>query len=116
MRTLGSFSRSLLVVTTLCATLAAATAPISIVASNWKFTPNHITLQAGQAQVLTLSSAEGVHGLQSSDLGLPQTIIAPGSPVNVTVTPKKAGTYVLHCSVICGAGHQNMVLTVVAKP
>jgi len=36
----------------------------------------------------------------------------PGTPVDVTVTPKKAGTYILHCAIMCGAGHPNMALTV----
>ncbi len=98
------------------AAIAAAASPISIVASNWKFTPNEITLKVGVPQVLHLSSAEGVHGLESDDLGIKQTVLAPGSPVDVTVTPKKAGTYVLHCSIVCGAGHANMTLTVKVVP
>ena len=94
----------------------AATVPITITASNWKFTPDTITLKAGEAQVLRLTSAEGVHGLQSEALGIPQTALIPGKVTDVTVTPKKAGTYVLHCSIECGAGHANMVLTVKVVP
>lgn len=44
------------------------------------------------------------------------TVITPGAFKTVTVTPKKAGTYVLHCAVICGAGHANMILTVNVLP
>lgn len=90
----------------------AANPTISIVASNWKFTPNAIELHVGQTTTLRLSSSEGVHGLQSADLGIPQTVIEPGSVKSVEVTPKKAGKYVLHCTVFCGAGHANMTLTV----
>lgn len=89
---------------------------MDIVASNWKFTPDTITLHVGEAQELRLTSSEGVHGLQSDDLGIPQTMIMPGKFSTVTVTPKKAGTYVVHCSVICGAGHPNMKLTVKVLP
>ena len=96
----------------LTTSLATAASPISIVASNWKFTPNTITLKVGVPQTLHLTSAQGVHGLQSSDLGIKQTMIMPSTPVDVTVTPKKAGTYVLHCAIMCGAGHPNMTLTV----
>ena len=85
---------------------------MDIVASNWKFTPNTITLKVGEPQVLRLTSSEGVHGLQSDDLGIPQTMIMPGKFDTITVTPKKAGTYVLHCAIMCGAGHPNMTLTV----
>jgi cytochrome c oxidase subunit 2 len=85
---------------------------IDVVASNWKFTPSTIELHVGETTTLRLTSSEGVHGIESSELGIPQTTIEPGSFKTVTVTPKKAGKYVLHCSVMCGAGHANMTLTV----
>jgi cytochrome c oxidase subunit 2 len=107
---------ALIALTVLVMGIDAATKPVSIVASDWKFTPNAITLKVGVPQVLQLSSSEGVHGLQSDDLGISQTVIAPGKATNVTVTPKKAGTYVVHCSIECGAGHANMTLTVNVVP
>lgn len=91
---------------------AAANPTIDIVASNWKFTPSVIQLHVDQATTLHLTSKEGVHGLQSDDLAIPMTTIAPGPGTNVTVIAKKAGKYVLHCAVMCGAGHPNMTLTV----
>src|SRR5271165_4206375 len=90
---------------------AAANPTIDIVASNWKFTPNTIQLHVGQATTLRLTSKEGVHGLQSDELGIPMTTITSGS-TSVTVTAKKAGKYVLHCAIMCGAGHANMTLTI----
>jgi heme/copper-type cytochrome/quinol oxidase subunit 2 len=36
----------------------------------------------------------------------------PNKFVTVTFTPKKAGTYTLHCAIVCGAGHDDMVLVV----
>lgn len=85
---------------------------IDIVASNWKFTPSTIQLRAGQTTTLRLTSREGVHGLESPDLGIPQTMIMEGSVKSIDVTPKKPGKYVLHCAIMCGAGHSNMTLTV----
>jgi len=108
----GGYVSAIVMSAVMACGIASATTPISIVASNWKFTPDEITLKAGQPQVLHLTSAEGVHGLQSDELGIKQTMIAPGSAVDVTVTPRKAGIYVLHCSIMCGAGHPNMTLTV----
>jgi len=95
---------------------ASAHPSIDIVASNWKFTPSAIELHVGQATTLRLTSTEGVHGLQSSVLGIQQTAITPGSWKTVSVTPSKAGTYVLHCTIVCGAGHPNMTLTVHVVP
>ncbi len=86
--------------------------PIDIVASNWKFTPSEITVHQGEAQTLRLTSTEGVHGIQSDDLGIPQTTIMPNKFVEVTFTPKKTGSYVVHCSVVCGAGHADMALKI----
>lgn len=85
---------------------------IDVVASNWKFTPNTVTLHVGEATELRLTSTEGVHGLKSDELGIPLTTITPGKFVTVSVTPKKAGTYVLHCAIMCGPGHENMFLTI----
>lgn len=96
--------------------ISSAHSSINIVASNWKFTPSTIQLHVGQTTTLRLTSNEGVHGLQSDDLGIPQTAIVPGSFTTVDVTPKKAGTYVVHCAIVCGAGHPNMALTVQVLP
>jgi cytochrome c oxidase subunit 2 len=99
------------------AATAAATAPINITATaEQKFSPDHVVLHVGKSQTLRFTSAGGVHGVASKDLGIPATTIMPGTPVSVTVTPKKAGTYVIPCSIVCGPGHADMALTVVVKP
>ncbi|MEO6912464.1 MAG: cupredoxin domain-containing protein [Candidatus Baltobacteraceae bacterium] len=92
---------------------AAAHPSTDITASNWKFTPNTITLHVGETTQLRLTSTEGVHGIESSDLSIPLTTIQPGKFVVVNVTPKKAGIYVLHCAIMCGPGHEKMALTIV---
>lgn len=88
---------------------------VNVSASNWKFSPGAITLHVGQTTRLRLTSTQGVHGLQSPDLGIPLTAMEPGKFVTVSVTPKKAGTYVLHCAIVCGPGHEHMVLTVTVE-
>jgi len=101
--------------------LAVAPAPatahptIDIAASNWQFTPATITIPMGEPTTLRLTSTGGVHGIESKDLGIPATTIEPGKFVTVTFTPTKPGTYKVNCSVFCGAGHPNMVLTIVVK-
>ncbi|HEX3456592.1 MAG TPA: cupredoxin domain-containing protein, partial [Candidatus Baltobacteraceae bacterium] len=100
-------------------TAPAASAPahsVDVVASNWKFTPATIELHVGQEATLRLTSSEGIHGLQSDELGIPLTTITAGSFKAVTITPKKAGKYVLHCAIMCGAGHPNMTLTINVVP
>jgi cytochrome c oxidase subunit 2 len=97
-----------------CAAAGASMAhpSIDIVASNWRFTPNAITVPLGEPTTLRLTSSGGVHGIKSDELGIADTMILPNRFATVAFTPKKAGTYVVHCSVICGAGHPNMTLTI----
>lgn len=112
MSSIRAFLATMVVASSLVAVPVSAHSTITVVASNWKFTPSTITLHAGHVTTLRLTSKEGVHGLQSADLDIPQTAIMPGSYKTVDVTPAKPGTYVLHCSIFCGAGHPNMTLTV----
>lgn len=85
---------------------------ITITAANWSFSPAVITVHVSKSTTLNLSSTAGVHGLQSTDLGIPQTVILPGKTQAVTFTPTKLGTFVLHCTVPCGAGHAHMTLVI----
>src|SRR5471030_2667850 len=102
-------------------TLAAATAPvpasahpsIDIAVANWKFTPAKITIPVGEPTTLRLTTTSGVHGIKSDDLAIPMTTIPIGKVIEVTFTPKKAGTYVLHCQIVCGPGHADMALTII---
>ncbi|MEO6835254.1 MAG: cupredoxin domain-containing protein [Candidatus Tumulicola sp.] len=89
---------------------------VDVVASNWKFTPATVELHVGQATTLRLTSSEGVHGIKSDELGIKQTTIVPGAFASVTLTPVKAGTFLVHCSIVCGAGHPDMILTVKVLP
>jgi cytochrome c oxidase subunit 2 len=90
---------------------------INIVATaDQKFAPDHIVLHVGKRQTLSFTSAGGVHGVGSADLGIPATMITADKPVVVTVTPKKAGSYKVPCTIVCGAGHADMALTVDVKP
>jgi cytochrome c oxidase subunit 2 len=99
---------------------ASAATPLPVInvvgTAQQKFAPDHIVLHVGKAQTLRFSSTGGVHGIASPDLGIPATTIMPGKPVSVSVTPKKAGTYRLPCTIVCGPGHADMSLTVVVKP
>jgi cytochrome c oxidase subunit 2 len=89
----------------------------NVVASNWKFTaattePGTVTVHLNQTATLRVTSKEGVHSIGSSELGIPQTTLLPGKYVTLTFTPKKVGTYELHCALPCGPGHPDMKLIV----
>ena len=85
---------------------------IDVTASRYKFEPETITLHEGQPVTLRLTSKDVAHGIADADLGIPNTVILKGKTSSVTFTPKKLGTFKVHCSVFCGVGHAGMVLTV----
>jgi len=87
-----------------------------IVASNWKFTPAVITVHVNEPTTLRLTSSEGVHGITSEGLGISKTTLQPDKFAIVHFTPTKVGVYELKCAVICGAGHDKMMLTVKVIP
>ncbi len=76
------------------------------------FSPSEITVHAGQPVELKLVGQNGVHEIASPELGIPTTMITPGSTKTVTFTPKKAGTYTLHCLIPCGPTHDKMTITI----
>ncbi len=89
---------------------------IDIAVKNWGFTPATIEAHVGQPTLVRFNSSEGVHGVESAELGLVKTVIVPGKLTDVTFTPKTVGTFVVHCAVMCGEGHDKMLLTVKVVP
>ena len=87
---------------------------IDIVASNGKLVPSTITLHVGEKRELRLISSGGVYTVESKQLGVARTTINPTDWISINVTPPKIGVYGLHCA--CGAGHENVTLTVRVVP
>lgn len=85
---------------------------IAVTAHRYEFEPETITVHEGEPVKLVLTSKDVTHGIADDDLGIPNTVIYKGKTSTVTFTPKKLGTFKVHCSVFCGIGHGNMVLTV----
>jgi heme/copper-type cytochrome/quinol oxidase subunit 2 len=93
-----------------------ADSSIDIVVKNWSFTPATVETHVGRLTVLRFTDSEGVHGVESADLGIAKTTIVPGKVTEVSFTPKTAGTFPVHCAVVCGEGHDKMLLTVNVVP
>jgi len=83
---------------------------IEVTAKRFGFTPGEITVKKGEPVVLVLKSADVPHGLRFKELGV-DIKVGKGQTKELTFTPDKAGTFVGHCSVFCGAGHGGMTLT-----
>ena len=88
---------------------------ITITAVPSTFTPAKITIQRGVTTKLIFKHTEGVHAIESADLGIPKTVLSPDKDVTIDVTPAKDGTFVLHCEIVCGPDHDTMTLTVAVE-
>jgi cytochrome c oxidase subunit II len=89
---------------------------VDVVAANWMFTPSKIVMHVGKPTTLHVTSAGGVHGIASDELGIARTAILPDKPLTLTVTPKRPGTYRIGCAIVCGPGHGDMQLIVDVEP
>ncbi len=80
------------------------------------FKPAVVTLHKGKTTTLHFKATPGgaPHGLNVPELGIKNAIITQ-SGTNVTVNPKKAGTFAAHCTLVCGAGHAHMAMKFVVK-
>ncbi|SHM38070.1 cytochrome C oxidase subunit II [Gracilibacillus kekensis] len=83
-------------------------AVVDIKASNWEFDQEEYTVPAGEVTV-NLSNEEGFHGIEVE--GTDIQIDSEGS-ASATLEP---GEYTIRCSVMCGAGHDDMVATLIVE-
>lgn len=72
------------------------------------FSPDRLTLKAGEPVRLRLSSPDVVHGLTIPGLGVHVDEIYPGKVVEVDVTPMQPGRYAFACTRWCGVDHWRM--------
>ena len=82
---------------------------INIVASNWNFAQDDITIKKGDRVRLHLTSTEGVHGFFVPSLGLSSGKLNPGEDeIVVEFDANEVGTFDYFCNIPCGSGHKEM--------
>lgn len=79
------------------------TKEFTINAANFQFDPGEIRVNQGDKVVITMKNNTGSHGVKILDFGV--ELKGEGTTEFIA---KKKGTFVFACSVICGAGHDNM--------
>lgn len=87
---------------------------IEITAKRFGFTPDKITLKAGEPVKLVLHSGDVTHGFFMRKLKIDETI-EPGKNTEITLTPDTPGTYTTICDHFCGVNHGNMNMTIVVE-
>ena len=111
-RMLAAAFAAMILAAPLNAPAVASEQTIKISAKNWAFVPGTITLKLNQKVKLEFVATEGIHAITIPDLGVNDVVNVGSTPSDIEVTPKKLGTFVAHCAIFCGAGHNNMILTI----
>jgi cytochrome c oxidase subunit II len=83
---------------------------IEITAKRFAFEPGVVTLKKDETVLLVLKSVDVRHGLRIRELEL-DLKASKDKPAEMLFTPHKAGNFLGHCSVFCGAGHGSMKIT-----
>src|SRR5699024_197883 len=83
---------------------------IDITASNFEFDHGEYTVNAGEETKVTLTNADGMHGIVID--GLDVSIEGEGE---ATFTPDEPGEYTIYCNIPCGQGHDEMISTLVVQ-
>lgn len=86
------------------------TIEVTVNATNFAFEPAEIKAKVGDTLKLTLTNKAGLHGLAVDGLNVD---IKNGE--TATIVLDKAGTYEFYCSIMCGAGHDNMTGKIVVE-
>lgn len=85
---------------------------IRVVAKRFDYTPGEIRLKKGVPVVLEFTTQDVVMGFSAPDFQT-RTDIVPGKAARVRLVPDKTGSFVFHCDIFCGTGHEDMVGTIV---
>ncbi len=91
--------------------LAAEANTLKIVATNWQFDQEEYVVEAGTTKMIELVNQQGLHGISISGLG----IDLQGANLSQEVTFDKPGEYDIHCIVLCGQGHADMVAKLIVE-
>jgi cytochrome c oxidase subunit II len=81
---------------------------IEITAKKFEFGPNEISVKAGEAIQLILTSADAKHGFECKELGIKKVTFEKNKPTTITFTASQPGTYEFKCANFCGFGHGKM--------
>ena len=79
------------------------------------WTPDQITMQAGETVLLHLTSDDVVHGFAVGQLDQPSVDVLPGQPTEVSLTFEHPGKYTYYCTRWCGLNHWRMRGTITVE-
>ena len=81
---------------------------IEVIAKRFAFEPSQIDVAVGERVLLSVRSADGVHGMEIKKLKVKKEIPRGGEAVVIEFTATDAGRFPIVCSEYCGDGHEDM--------
>ena len=87
-----------------------------MIARQWEFSPDTITVNKGDTVILHIKSIDVAHGFSfPSGFGGVDAILEPGKTVDVEFIANEKGTFMFACSISCGSGHTRMIGQLIIK-
>lgn len=94
---------------------ADGTATVRMIAQQYSFVPQCVTVPQGAPVTFRLTSADVIHGFIVAGTNV-NTMVVPGWVSDVTGTFPAAGTFRMPCHEFCGFGHAGMAAEVRVVP
>jgi cytochrome c oxidase subunit II len=88
---------------------------LSVVMKKWAIMPDRIVIPQGARVEMVVSTIDVEHGIAVPALGINEPV-QPSKPAVVRFLAKTPGTYPMHCSILCGRGHDKMTGVIVITP
>ena len=87
---------------------------LHIIMKKWVIVPNRIQVPQGAKVELIVTSADVEHGIAVPGLAINEPV-QPGRTTVVRFLAQTPGVYRMHCSVLCGRGHDQMTGEIVIE-
>jgi len=94
-------------ITTTTTTSSNLVKEFSMTAKQWSFDPEVITVKQGDKVRLKINSIDVTHGFALPDFNVKVDLV-PNKEETVEFVADKKGEFAFFCSVLCGAGYQDM--------
>jgi len=79
----------------------------SLIAKEWEFVPNTITVNKGDRVILNIQNVDVAHGFALTEFNVNEDL-EPRKTTKIEFVADKEGTFPFFCSVFCGDGHSAM--------
>ncbi len=87
---------------------------INITMKKYEFVPAEVHVKRGQKVLFVVTSADTQHGFHVDAFGINEPV-KKGQTAEVEFESDRAGTFLMNCSIICGAMHDDMVGKIVVE-